>query len=192
MPAPIHTCKDKEVLMYTAQRGTTLVEQLVVAAIIGISALLALPGLAGLVADAKRTAAINDWVVTVQLARSEAIKRRVPIAVCPSRDGSSCSAALEDWSQGWILFANDDQDTPPVLDHGETLLAQGGPPKAGQTLRVNRAAFAFKPFGMRSTNGSFVVCDQRGPAQARAVVVSPTGRPRVTKEKSDGKPLDCG
>lgn len=178
--------------MNTAQHGTTLVEQLVVLAIIGISTLLALPGLEGLVADAKRTASVNDWVVTVQLARSEAIKRRVAVAVCPSRDGANCSAALEDWSRGWILFANDDQDAPPVRDHGEALLAQGGPPKAGQTLQVNRAAFAFKPFGMRSTNGSFVVCDRRGPTQARAVVVSPTGRPRVTKTTSEGKPLSCG
>lgn len=177
--------------MYTAQHGSTLVEQLMILAIVGTSAAMALPGLQGLVADAKRTATVNEWVVTVQLARSEAILRRVPIALCPSRDGTSCSQALDDWARGWIMFANDDQDAPPVLDQGETLLAQGGPPKAGQTLRVNRAAFAFRPFGMRSTNGSMVVCDQRGSTQARAVVVSPTGRPRVTKATSDGKPFDC-
>ena len=178
--------------MYTAQHGSTLVEQLAVLAIIGTSTVLALPGLEGLVADAKRTATVNDLVATVQLARSEAIKRRVPIALCPSRDGASCSATLDDWGRGWIMFANADQDSPPVLDHGEPMLAQGGPARAGQALRVNRAAFAFKPFGMRSTNGSFVVCDRRGPAQARAVVVSPIGRPRVTKATSEGKPLDCG
>lgn len=177
--------------MYTVQHGSTLVEQLAVLAIVATSATLALPGLEGLVADAKRTATVNQWVVTVQLARTEAIKRRLSIALCPSRDGASCSEAPDDWARGWIMFANEDQDSPPVLDPGETLIAQGGPPQAGQALRVNRAAFAFRPFGMRSTNGSVVVCDRRGGAQARAVVVSPTGRPRVTKATSDGKPFDC-
>ena len=178
--------------MYTVQRGTTLVEQLAVMSIIGICASLALPGLQGLVADAKRTATVNELLVAVQLARSEAIKRRQPIALCPSKDAASCSGKLADWSRGWIVFVNQDEDAPPVADPGEPLLLQGGPAKGGQTLVVNRAAFAFKPFGMRSTNGSFVVCDARGGAAARAVVVSPIGRPRVTKAASDGEPLDCG
>jgi type IV fimbrial biogenesis protein FimT len=177
--------------MYTVQRGTTLVEQVAVLAILGISTVLALPGLQGLIADARRTATVNELLVTVQLARSEANKRRQAVALCSSKDATSCSGSAKDWDRGWIVFVDEDQDTPPVLDYGEPLLLQGGPAKRGQALYVNRAAFAFKPFGMRSTNGSIVVCDARGGAAARAVVVSPTGRPRVAKTGSDGEPLKC-
>jgi hypothetical protein len=49
-------------------------------------------------------------------------------------------------------------------------------------LRANRNAFTFRMDGRRSTNGTFLFCDDAaGHAQA-AVIVSVSGRPRVVRD----------
>ena len=55
----------------------------------------------------------------------------------------------------------------------------------------NRPYFDFRPIMRRSTNGTLVFCDERGPAAARAVIVSYTGRPRVDTVAADGARLVC-
>ena len=54
-----------------------------------------------------------------------------------------------------------------------------------QMLDINENDF------LRATNGTLVVCDARDRAEARAVIVSYTGRPRVAWEDAAGKPYDC-
>ena len=59
------------------------------------------------------------------------------------------------------------------------------------SITANRRLFEFRPFGRRSTNGTVTFCDRRGAEQARAVVVSFTGRPRVTRNGSGMAALIC-
>jgi len=40
-------------------------------------------------------------------------------------------------------------------------------------------------------NGTLVFCDPRGSSSARAIVISHTGRPRVSRRDSSNKPLKC-
>ena len=58
------------------------------------------------------------------------------------------------------------------------------------TITANRASFQFRPFFWRSTNGTVTFCDERGVAAARAVIVSYTGRPRVS-DRGPGRALTC-
>ena len=46
-------------------------------------------------------------------------------------------------------------------------------------------------FGRHSSNGTITICDGRGSAEARAVIVSPNGRARSSKTRADGTPLIC-
>ena len=39
----------------------------------------------------------------LEYARSEAMRRELPITVCPSRDGRNCQHD-GDWSAGWVIF----------------------------------------------------------------------------------------
>jgi len=84
-------------------------ELLVTLALVGIIASLAVPSLRGLIGNSEISAATNQLVYSLQTARSEAIKRIVPVTLCPSADPleaqPSCGGTLTD---GWVVFVDSD------------------------------------------------------------------------------------
>jgi type IV fimbrial biogenesis protein FimT len=153
--------------------GITLIELLAAMALVAILAALAVPALDGLVLNARRSAAMEGLVRAAWFARTEALRRGRPVLLCASAGGDSCVAGPGAWDQGWIVAP---ADAPAeVLRRG----AGAGHPRA--LLLANRAACSFEPHDRRSTNGTLAWCDARGPEAARAVVISPTGRPRLER-----------
>ena len=120
----------------------------------------------------------------------KAIKRSGVVTLCKSLDGETCAHRAPDW-RGWIMFANKDRDEPPVRDRGEELIAVGAN-WTESLVTSNRASFTFRPVNQTAVNGTFVFCDRRGPKAARALIISHTGRPRVSHVDPDGRPLRCG
>ncbi len=172
-------------------RGISLWELLLVLAVASVLSAASIPGIGAFVLNARRTADVNGFVTAVQLARSEAFKRGRPVVLCKTADGSSCGGADVDFGQGWLVFVNEDGVRPPRRAAAEPLLHVYRPEMAG-SIRANRSLFEFRTFGRRSTNGTVTFCDRRGSGQARAVIVSYTGRPRISRPGSGLKPLDCG
>jgi type IV fimbrial biogenesis protein FimT len=86
-------------------RGFTLVELMVVVAIAAILALIAAPYFTETVNRARRKTYANQLFEDLALARNEAIKRGVPVTVCPSTDGENCEAS-DSWVTGWIVFVD--------------------------------------------------------------------------------------
>lgn len=169
--------------------GMTLMELLTALAAFAVLATLAAPSFHTLHLNSRRTAVVNGFLHTVFLARSEAIKRGLVVSVCRSSDGQRCDAGV-DWSTGWIVFVNRDRDIPPVRDTAEELIfSSGGWP--GGSITSNRRAYSFRPVTQLDVNGTIVFCDARGSAQARAIIISHTGRPRVAQRDADNKPLRC-
>jgi len=139
--------------------------------------------------NGQRAAAVNGFLHTLFLARSEAITRAQVVTVCRSTDAARCEPGA-DWSTGWIAFVNRDRDNPPERDAAEALIASsGGWP--GGSITSNRGTYSFRPVTQGVVNGTIVFCDARGPAHARAIIISHTGRPRVAQRDADGKPLRC-
>ena len=171
-------------------RGVTLLELLIVLMVAAVLAAAAIPGLDAFILNARRTADVNGFVTAVQLARSEAFKRGRPVILCKTADGTGCGDSDVDFHQGWMVFVNDDGDNPPRRDADEPQLFAYQPGTTG-SITANRRLFEFRPFGRRSTNGTVTFCDRRGAEQARAVVVSFTGRPRVTRNGPGLPPLVC-
>ena len=60
-----------------------------------------------------------------------------------------------------------------------------------QTIVANRSLLAFAPLRPAATTATFTVCDDRGPRAAVAIIVSRSGRPRVTRHDANGDPLAC-
>jgi type IV fimbrial biogenesis protein FimT len=112
------------------------------------------------------------------------------VVLCKSRGTGQCVADGSAWSEGWIVFANRDRDAPPRVDAGESILAVH-PASDRVALRANRNAVTFWPFALAGTTVSFVFCDERGAGAARAIIVSQTGRPRVSTQDASGRPLAC-
>lgn len=169
--------------------GYSLLELLVVMSTAAIVLGFAVPALSEFVQDSRRTHQVNLFVHSIHLAKNEAHKRAQHVNLCKSIDGRQCTEASS-WGDGWIVFVNRDRDDPVRVDMGEEILYTHGPWKTGN-ITGNRNAFAFRPFRKRSTNGTLVFCDSRGPRAARAVIVSYTGRPRVSERSASGGPLIC-
>jgi len=170
--------------------GATLWELLWTLAIAAVVVAVGIPGFTNFLLDARRTADINAFVLAIQLSRSEAAKRGRPIVLCNTADRAACGGSGQNFGAGWMVFVNSDDDRPPHRSADEDLLYFHSPRMAG-TIAANRRLFEFRPFGWRSTNGTVTFCDDRGETQARAVIVSYTGRPRVSAEGPGGRNLSC-
>jgi type IV fimbrial biogenesis protein FimT len=168
----------------------TLIEMMCAVALIAVLGMLAVPSMADLGRDARRTAAVNDFYHALFLARSEAVRRGEMVSLCKSADGVSCSGKSTSWADGWLVFVNVDRDELPVLDPGETVLAVYSGWDSG-TIRSNRHAYSFRPHTQGVVNGTLTFCDVRGSSEARAIIINHAGRPRIARRDSSGGPLLC-
>lgn len=172
------------------RRGYTLLDVLITVALVAILAGMAVPAFGDLIRDTRRTTLINRFVHSIHLAKNEAIKRGHSVALCKIDRQQRCAGKGISWHDGWMVFVNLDRDQPVRRDAGEPILLLNNPDPAVQIIG-NRNAFTFRPFTRRSTNGTLVFCDTRGAEAARAVIISYTGRPRVSNLNARGRALAC-
>jgi type IV fimbrial biogenesis protein FimT len=168
----------------------TLIEFLTALSVVAILSAIAAPSFANLLGDASRSTAVNGFFHALFLARSEAIKRNQVVSVCKSHDGSRCLHRGVDWTGGWLVFVNADRDDPPQRDVNETILAVYEGWTRG-SITSNRLAYSFRPQAQAVVNGTILFCDARGAQHARAIIVSHTGRPRVSSRDGSGRALAC-
>lgn len=91
------------------QTGLTIVETLIVLAILFSVISIVLPGYSALSARYKLTSVTNHLLVSIAYARTEAIRRGVRVSICKSasRDTSNfvCQSTAS-WKDGWIIFVD--------------------------------------------------------------------------------------
>lgn len=169
--------------------GYSLYELLMTLALVSVVLLVGMPSFGRLAAEQRLRSEVDRLFHAVHLARKASVTRRRAVTICPSADGASCRDGM-DYSAGWILFVNSDRDEPPVRDAQEALLAAR---RVEPQVRIhaNRRGFTFRSTVLRATNGTLVFCDRSGRAATRALVVSYTGRPRVTRAHRSGAPYRC-
>lgn len=173
-----------------ACQGVTLVELMITIALVAILGTIAAPAFIDLRLDGARTATVNEFFHALFLARSEAIKRGRIVSLCPSMDGQSCAGREHPWTVGWIVFVNDDRDDPVERDSNEAIIAIYGS-RTDIIITSNRPTYSFRPNVQGVVNGTIVFCDRRGSEHARAIIISHTGRPRVSQRDASGRPLRC-
>lgn len=101
--------------------GFTLNELIIGMAVAAILVSLAVPSLQSYVINTKLSASTNALIGSLNFARSEAIKRGVPVSICPSTNGSICT--VTPWGRGWIVFV--DEGTPGLIDGDDEVLVGG-------------------------------------------------------------------
>ena len=158
---------------------------LCVTSVLGVFAISA----TGLVQETRMTAAVNQLMGNLSLARSEAIKRNAMVTLCKSNNGISCSDEAA-WREGWIIFA--DENNNQQVDTGDTVIHVQQGLEKNMTLRYGSLHDYLRYSPLSETwTGTFTFCDGRGAEKAKAVIVYWTGRPRVSTKTSEGKPLRC-
>lgn len=174
-------------------RGFTMIELLVAIAIAAIMLGLAVPSFIDFMVRNRLVTYNNEFVASLAFARSEAIRRAGPVSVCKSSTGTSCGGA---WSDGWIVFVNTDNDSPAVVDAGETVLRVHDALSSGYTLNANnnfKNYVTYSSDGSANQIGTFVFCRNNQTVGAQAVTLTRL-RPRAGQdlngngipEKSEG------
>lgn len=197
--------------------GVTLIELLVALSVLAILLTLGVPAFNGFLASTRMSAASNDVVSSLHLARSEAIKRQSSVTLCASENALSpaptCSGAANPGS-GWLVFVDADGDVS--VDAGELIVSARGPLLEQISLNSawgnggDGAPFyaGFGSTGQRQDHAAagsrslvnIQLCDERGNtdtgggiAAGRWVQLAPTGRPHLYREQAQiqgpGNPL---
>ncbi len=173
--------------------GHTIAEVLAIFSITALISTLALPAFHNWIQSARIRGHTNDLLTQLHNARAEAIRRQTTVMVCESRDHLVCTGN-NDWSDGWITFVDVNDNSRP--DRGETLLRTHQGSSTGVRITFNGAGrngdrwIKFRPTGT-AKNGTFTLCDRRGAAAARAVIVYRTGRPRASLRGAGNRLLRC-
>ena len=160
-------------------RGFTLMELMVTIAVLALLVAIGVPTFRDATLGSRLSAAANNLLASVQLARSEAIKRNQPITLCASSDGATC-AGTGDWEQGWIVV----DGAANVVQHQQALPAGYRVLQAGGT-----APLAFQPIGIGATAANFTICrDDPIGRQERLMSLSAAGSAYVSRSTSGSCP----
>lgn len=141
-------------------RGFTLLELLIVMAIVAIVATLAAPSFNG-VLERQRVRTVADMLrSSIDLARSEAVKRNTPITV---------SRVSDDWNKGWQVLAGAE-------------VVYEAPAQPSASITASHTNVQFTGNGRANASASFSIVPASGDTtHASCVEISLSGRPRSAK-----------
>lgn len=131
----------------SVQSGFTLIELMVVVALVAILATLATPSWTQMRVRAALRTAVNDFTSSLQFARSEAVRLNSPVTVCPSSDGANCTDTS--YELGWIVR------TGPQANAAGQIILQDTLPNRVFRLDSTAAAirrFTYLPNGLPASN----------------------------------------
>ncbi|MBK9571346.1 MAG: GspH/FimT family pseudopilin [Rhodoferax sp.] len=104
------------------QLGFTIIELLVVIVILGVLAALAAPSFTETIKRYRVNSIRDSMTSAIQLAKSDAIRRRVPVTLLRTTGCGVTLSTVGDWDCGWQMFVDADNDG--VLDSGEVVLQE--------------------------------------------------------------------
>lgn len=155
--------------------GFTLIELMVTLAIAAILLTMGVPSFVTLIKDNRLTAQVNEFVASVNYARSEAIKRGLSIRVCSSSNGASCNGGTN-WAQGWIVWIDLNGNGNFNNGNAESLQRIEGISTSGMTFTSGQSEYIFGPRGTSNVIGTFTLCDDRTGENGKQISIGLVGR----------------
>jgi type IV fimbrial biogenesis protein FimT len=149
--------------------GVTLIELLFGLAIVAILAGLAAPGFHQSLRASAVRAATYELLAGLQQTRGSAILEARPGLLCPSDAAGNCLPAAT--AGAFWRWSTEAPGRPPEV--GGRALPEG------IMARASRSPIRFSPTARSASNATLTICDLRGIATPRAIVVNVSGRARV-------------
>ncbi|GMR18486.1 MAG: hypothetical protein BMS9Abin33_0901 [Gammaproteobacteria bacterium] len=182
--------KNRPFVMFRMNSGFSMIELLVTLVIVAIISALAYPSFRSTLQNSQLVSQTNQLIGDLNFARSEAIKRGLPVALCPAASTSACAASTS-WSTGRLIWV--DTDSNDALDNTDTILRRREPTSGTGTL-VRTACggcgdiISFNNRGAvnSTTEVTFASCDERGAGAGKELKIASLGR-----VESSGKPASC-
>ncbi|MDC1072825.1 GspH/FimT family pseudopilin [Gammaproteobacteria bacterium] len=188
------TQRSNQFFLNSKGQGFSLIETLVVIALLAIFAVFAIPMFGDLTQNNRMRAQVSNLVGQFAQARTEAMRRGFRVTMCPGTE-TGCSG--NQWENGLIAFVDIDADG--VRDSGEEIILVGAALTGNNTMRSDQFStfISFRYDGAStavdgSANpGSFVVCDSRGFGEhARALNILATGRIKIFASNESDSGVD--
>lgn len=151
--------------------GVTLIELMIVIAIVAITLTIGVPGMQNMIANNRSSSQAVIFVASLNLARSEAVKRGRTVNI---------TAAAGNWVNGWNVWVDLDGDVS--MDADEVLQTSVGL-TGGNTLAEAGGAttLTYTSTGRIANDVTFTLTSSSGVANHdRTVEILTTGRVRVT------------
>ena len=194
--------------MKAKQTGFTLIELMFVVILAGILLGIGIPNYRQFIQNSRMAQFSNDLIADINLARSEALKRRLPVTICASANSAASSPTCADGGSfaQWIVFVDTNGDgvagdnaeetngdgaldTPVLLRRGSGVTSITPTSSSGDDRLTYLASGFASPDADRL---QFIrLCDSRrntvsvgGVSAARLIDIGPTGRPSVRREVS--------
>lgn len=133
-------------------RGFTLIELMVVVAILGILTAMAAPSFTSYLARQQLRDQTSAFARAINQARTEAVKRGRIVVVCRSNAPEAtprptCSNHSGNWASGWVVFADDNNNG--AIDATETVIrVQPGWTNSGIINSNGNGRLRFRPNGI--------------------------------------------
>ena len=159
--------------LHRLHEGVTIIELMVTLGVAAVLIGFAMPGFVGFVAQQTYTATANDLVGAINVARSEALRRRA-IVTLQAVDASDSS---DEWGPGWCVTAGDpgDCNTPiRVFEALDDYTLDGGDNFAS----IDSISFDSRGLLTLGLSGRFDLCHTTQ-IPGRRITVSPIGRPSI-------------
>lgn len=164
---------------HKSQSGFSLVELMIVVMIASVIGTIGVPAMTETVKNNRVRAQADRILATLNLTRSEAVKRNLPVSICRSSNGTSCTG---NWADGWIVFTNADADNTVDAGVDQVIRVYEGL-NAGYTLGGTLDGNSLTYFGDGSYAGGagiINICSpDANPSQGWALMLNTVGRPRA-------------
>jgi len=170
----------------TRAGGLTLVELMLVVALLGVLTAVAVPSFQSLQQRTQMRTEATRLLAALNLARSEAVRRNLPVSLCPSSYAVSGVLACDgDYSGGWVVFSNPGRGRD--VETGG--LVQAYSPMHPQLQLSNRSGtlltdelITFMPDGSAGRNRTLMICSRAQPQLASwSLVMNIVGRSRLVR-----------
>lgn len=159
------------------QRGFTLLELMVTLTVLGILAAIAFPAMTALINANRLSGMTSEMAASLQLARSEAIRRNTQVSICSSSDGANCDSS-EDWSR-WIVLGRDNTTGHDVVirDVATSDAVQVAGPAGG---------IVFRPSGLIAAEAQLTICAPKATLAENQRVITVMISGNVTTVRDSG------